>query len=352
MPLAHTTLVIIIAVAAAVGTPILLLVLYRVLRRPAQPAPLPPKQELARYRENHPNVPESRPQTWYDSGFLSASPSAFAASKSSLLPPDSRGGSPFRRPSLIMSESPSDDIPHLAAAVPMESVLRLPNLSFDTSSTSLSTAETGASTPDSPTPPKQSRSSSSVRPYRRSRPLSVGSASSSAISRNSRNTIRGVPHGPHSQVQIVLPAPLAFNDRISLYETPSRLSLVDQWAPMAVRSEMPRPQRRSFSSTEPRSLSQPPPLTSRRAASASAPSSPAAHHNRDFSSRLSPPPVPQIPQQWLPSSADPLTGIPEDSFGRGRSALTNDPPPQPVDRPPPPDGQRRLQKRSRSRGRS
>lgn len=321
---------------------------------------------------------------------LSAPSGTFAGSKSSLLPPDSRGGSPFRPSSLNKSESPSEDISHLSGTVPMSHGLPLPHLSFDTSGSSISTAETdspaswsppAASVSDSsfsPTPRQTRPVSASSRPHRLSRPLSVGSNGSSAISRQSRNTIRGVPHGPHSQVQVVLPAPLAFNnDRMSIHENSARFSVVDQWAPAAVRSEgnlIPRTQRRALSHSEPRrstsqsSLAQPPinAQQKRRSASASASSSlpphapaPPAHYSRDYSnpsSRLSPPPVPQIPQQWLPPPVNPLTGIAEDA-GRGRprdiasSSATNELPPQPVDRPPPPDGQRKLQKRSRSNGR-
>ncbi|KAJ7835302.1 hypothetical protein B0H13DRAFT_2108436 [Mycena leptocephala] len=370
MPLpAHTTLLIAV-VAGSVGGVLVLFLLFRLLRRPA-------KQELARYREQQTHhVAESRPPTWYDSGFLSAPSGTFTGSKSSLLPPDSRGGSPFRRPSLNTSESPSEDISHLSGSVPMAPELQLPHLSFDTSSTSLSTAETDS--PASWSPPLASLSDSSFsptsrysrptstssRPNRRPRPLSVGSNGSSAVSRQTRNTIRGVPHGPHNQMQIVLPAPLAFNDRMSIHENSPRLSVVDQWAPAAVRAEgnpIPKPQRRSLSSSEPRrstsqsSLAQPP-ITApqpRRAASASASASSPAHHNRDYSnpsSRFLPPPVPQIPQQWLPPSGDPLMGIPEDG-ARGRSrepVVTNERAPQAVDRPPAPEG-RRLQRRSRSR---
>ncbi|KAF7339861.1 hypothetical protein MVEN_01902900 [Mycena venus] len=317
---------------------------------------------------------------------LSAPSGTFGGSKSSLIPPESRGGSPFRRPSFNASESPSEDISHLSGSVPMAPGLQIPHFSFDRSSSSLSsTAETdspitssppAASLSDSSFSPtlRQTRSvSSSSRPHRRPRPLSVGSNGSSAIS---RNTIRGVPHGPHSQVQIVLPAPLAFNnDRVSPHENSPRFSVVDQWAPPAVRSEggtpIPKSQRRSSTHSEPRrstsqsSLAQPPINAAhvRRSASASPSSSlpirgPAtsAQHNRDPSSRLSPPPVPQIPQQWLPPSANSLKGIAEDA-GRGRprdigsSSATNELPPLPVDRPPPTDGQRRLQKRSKSSGR-
>ncbi|KAJ7706442.1 hypothetical protein B0H17DRAFT_630018 [Mycena rosella] len=358
MALSAQNTLIIAVIVACVGGILLLFILYRVLRRPAQqPVPLPPKQELARYREQQAHSPKSRPPTWYGSGLLSAPPSErFVGSRSSLVPAsDSRGGSPFRRPSINASESPSDDI---FGSVPMALPLELPNLPFDTSSTSLSTAETDSprssflpygSTSDSSLPPRHPRSSSTSSP--RPRPLSV-------VSGTSRNSIRGVPHGPHSQVQIILPAPLAFNDRISTYESP-RLSVVDQWAPIAVRSagnSLPTP-RRTASNSEPRQSSLHPPTNprARRAsASASVPQSsnpPAAHHHRDYPnlpSSTPPPPVPQIPQQWLP---DPLMGSPQDS-GRGRSrdvvpsALSNERPPPPVDRPPPSG---KLQKQSRSR---
>ncbi|KAJ7130112.1 hypothetical protein C8R43DRAFT_1025883 [Mycena crocata] len=418
---ARTTLIIAAAAGSVGGILLLLLLLYRLLRRPEKPAPLPPKQELARYREQQLPRPDSRPPTWYDtgSGFLSAPPSlTYAGSKSSLLAPDSRGGSPFRRPSFNTSESPSEDISHLP---PMAPAMQLPQLAFDSSSTSLETAETDSSQ-TSPPPDSsfshnkhQSRSpSASSRPQRRPRPLSVGSSGSAALSRNShnshnnspRNTIRGMPHAPHSQVQIILPAPLAFNDRISIHDSPSRMSVVDQWAPPAVRSAsapvstpIPGSQRRS--SAEPRrstsqsSLAQPPinaPQHPRRAASASAPvSAPAPQRAHPPSPQRSPhppsaharysdlstPPVPQIPQQWLPPVGDPLMGIPETQqhSGRGRSRDVGAPaayggsshslargasdfnlpegPPQPVDRPPPPPSklQKPQQQRSRSRGR-
>ncbi|KAJ7786053.1 hypothetical protein B0H16DRAFT_1489007 [Mycena metata] len=375
MPLpAHTTLIIAVA-AGSVGGLLLLFLLYLLLRRPQKQLPLPPKQELARYREHQIQVAESRPPTWYDSGSLSAPPSrTFTASKSSLLPPDSRGGSPFRRASLNTSESPSEDMSNF---VPMVPPLYHPR-SFDTSSSSLSTAETGES-PTSPLTstndslPQPRPTSSSSRNNRRSRPLSVGSNVSSAVSRNSRHNIRGVPHGPHSQVQIVLPAPLAFNDRMSYHEPSARFSVVDQWAPMAVRSEgnlIPRPQRRSVSHSDARrptsqsGLSQPPVnaqqarTQARRSVSASSELSaslpqlaqpPPEHRNYSNTSSFSPPPVPRIPQQWLPPSGDGILGIADDA-GRGRSrdnvALVNERPPQPADRPPPPlEGQRKLQKR-------
>ncbi|KAJ7655067.1 hypothetical protein DFH06DRAFT_489569 [Mycena polygramma] len=373
MPLsAHTTLLI-AAVAGSVGGVLLLsLLLCCLLRRPEKPAPLPPKQELARYREQQTIHVASRPATWYDSSYLSAPSGTPRGSNLSLLPPDSRGGSPFRRQSsLNTTESPSEDISHLSGTVPMVPAFQLPQ--FDTSRTSLSTAETDpaswsphpASAADSPFPPaRQSRSASSSSGPSRPRPLSMGSNSNSAMSRHSRHNIRGTPHGPLSQVEIIMPAPLAFNDRTSIHDNSSRLSVVDQWAPAAVRSEgnhpIPRPQRRSFSSSElhrpvsQSSLAQPPQPRARTVSSSPSASPQRAAHppvvykNRDYSnspSPLSTPPVPQIPQQWRP---DPLTGIVGDT-GRGRSrdlapgaVASHELPPLP--------GGHRLQKRSRSTG--
>ncbi|KAJ7900089.1 hypothetical protein B0H14DRAFT_2672216 [Mycena olivaceomarginata] len=385
MPLsAHTTLLIAVIAGAVGGVLLILMFAFCLCRRPAKKVPLPPKQELARYREQQSNHDlESRPATWYESTMLSAPSTPFAGSKSSLLfPPDSRGGSPFR-PSLnpSISGSPSEDISHLSSTAPMAHGLPLPpHLSFEDSSTSLSTVDTDSPSSSSPPPASLSDPTLSHPRQRILLPLhhdlivrDPSLTGSPAISRQpSRNSIRGVPHGRHSQVQIVLPAPLAFNnDRMSLHENSARFSVVDQWAPAAMRSEgnpIPKPQRRSFSSSEPRRatlLAQSPTNApqARRSASASAatPSFPqrapasSANHNRDYSvpsSPLSLPPVPQIPQQWRPPG-NPLTGITEDA-GRGRPrdiSSSSELPAQPVDPLSPPDAQRRLQKRSRSNGR-
>lgn len=55
--------------------------------------------------------------------------------------------------------------------------------------------------------------------------------------RNTRNnhnqhTLRGVPHGPHSQIQIMMPAPLALNTAAST----STLSIVDKWLSAGTRT--------------------------------------------------------------------------------------------------------------------
>ncbi|KAF7339680.1 hypothetical protein MSAN_02183000 [Mycena sanguinolenta] len=374
---AHTTLIIAV-VAGAVGGLLFLLLLVCLCRRPEKKVPLPPKQELARYREQQIIQAESRPKTWYESELLSAPSGTFSGSKSSLLPP-SRTGSPFpRRPSLNISEAPSEDV---SDASLVHHGLEQPHLAFDTSSTSLSTAETDSPKSSSPLSdpsytPRQSSFSS--RPNHRARPLSTGSNTSSPRrGRDSvrNSTTRGVPHRPHSGVQIVLPAPLAFsNDRTSVHENSPRFSMVDQWAPAAVRSEgnpIPRTQQRSFSGRKPspnlsfiRSTLAQPPINAREGRRPTTVSEtshipqfpPAARHQREYSAPASAPPVPQIPQQWLgPPSGNPPSLMGIEHPGRGRptaasSATTLLPAPEPDDRPPPADAERKLQKRSRSSG--
>ncbi|KAJ7293333.1 hypothetical protein C8J57DRAFT_1268758, partial [Mycena rebaudengoi] len=333
MPLGQSTLITVVVASSVGGVLLVVLMLCCWPRRKAPPVPLPPKQELARYRDPQPI-------------FLAAPTPRYAADSSSSLLPDSRNGSPFqhfsRHSSLNPSESPSDDLFH---TLPVGPALPLPHPSFHItpSSTSLRLRPT-QTRPTYPFPRAtrpspianyghQTRSpSTSSRSRRQSRALSVGSSPSR------RNTIRGVPHGPHSQVQIVLPTPLAFNDRISIHESP-RMSMVDQWAPMAVRSAGPIPQRRSFSG-ELR-----PSPSSRSTLRPHAPTSPSTHGSL-------PPPVPQIPERWLPP-VDPALAAPKDSQ-RGRPPDVQPPVswvdgPPPVD--PPSDQPRKLQKRSKSRGR-
>lgn len=62
----------------------------------------------------------------------------------------------------------------------------------------------------------------------RHRPLSVASSHSTLRSKSTRqSTIRGTPHGPYNQLQIVLPAPLA--PMHGTASNPRRKSAVDQW---------------------------------------------------------------------------------------------------------------------------
>lgn len=56
--------------------------------------------------------------------------------------------------------------------------------------------------------------------------------SHSTRNNHNQNTLRGVPHGPHSQIQIMMPAPLALNTAAST----STLSIVDKWLSAGTRT--------------------------------------------------------------------------------------------------------------------
>lgn len=82
--------------------------------------------------------------------------------------------------------------------------------------------------PTTPPPPPDSPD----RPSRHQSPSSSARRSRSAGSHGTKNSCNryGVPHGPHSQIQIMLPAPLALNAASN-----STLSIVDKWASASTR---------------------------------------------------------------------------------------------------------------------
>ncbi|KAK0465360.1 uncharacterized protein EV420DRAFT_1514005 [Desarmillaria tabescens] len=402
--------IIIIAVCAAVGGLILLAIVVRIIRSAyarsaAQTAPLPPVQPLAHHREHQLakfyRSNTSRPSTTYESSNLTA-PRPFASdvssvrtSKASLLVPDSPGpSSPSRHASSLNACDMAEDISLNNA--PMD--LDVPNPSFQVStrasSSTIGSSENSHTPPETPAlqssgsmsrlPHSQTRSSSSARPpsARRPRPLSLASSTHTVASKSSRTNLRtGVPHGPHNQVQIVLPAPLAPsiypNDEITPYRHIddggySRLSVVDQWAPRTYRSEgsLTGESRRSVGSTDPR------PSTSSQASvhSQSLPS----RHPRRMNSNLSnlssnpshhaspatpptpssstyhpPPPVPRIPSMYNSIGAGdpegpPLRGRPRDvnipAAARGKDISLPDP--DDVERPTNPPKHRALSKKN------
>ncbi|KAF9499869.1 hypothetical protein BDN71DRAFT_1441486 [Pleurotus eryngii] len=293
---------IIIAVCVGVGTAVILLFIIRVIyrmhaRRPSNTAPLPPVQPLAHDRERR----LAQLDAWRDSSYPLAVPvtfsSAVGGSKTSLLTKEAESGfqEPSRHASFIHSEQGVDDITVLVSTRPMDPSLPLPNPSFHHDSASSSSLGLGSESDlgsGSPTPPltpslshasfvqppnsgSRSGSPSTPPPTRttsRRRPVSSVSAASIRTTRSTRNTIRGTPHSPHSNVQIILPAPLApevfhyaTNDdgRRSIHSDPSnhirRMSLADKWAPGSLNAaarqstllnngeQPPRPPRRSSS---------------------------------------------------------------------------------------------------------
>ncbi|KAI0651657.1 hypothetical protein C8Q79DRAFT_49834 [Trametes meyenii] len=265
--LSTSTIIIIAVVCASVVFLVFALFLWRNLARScrrSRKVPLPPVQDLAHHREQQlaafaDRATASRPSTWadpsmlhpraYSGHFLSAS-----ASNASLIrhSSDLPSRPPTRENSWAVESVPSAEGSPSPNASPLSTDdLRAPNPSYfsvganphtsmmsvaSDSSDALVTspsdithsAESSASlvhnaaAPARPRPPRGSRS--------RSRPLSVVSSAGTAHSvhtSRSMNTLRGPAHSIHSNIQIVLPAPLApelypaaplpTDDRISVF---------------------------------------------------------------------------------------------------------------------------------------
>ncbi|KAF8078392.1 hypothetical protein FPV67DRAFT_1775604 [Lyophyllum atratum] len=277
--LSRTTLIIVVVCASLAGLLVVALavkLLRSATRRPA--APLPPMQPLAHHRI-------TKFETLYDTP---------------LLRNNSR--SPSTIPSLYSPSTPDGLGPP-----------RLPIPAFPSSSSLHSS--------DSNLPSPSRASSRSRRIHPPPRPLSTASVISNgnpALSRSaSRNTIRGVPHSPHGQVQIILPTPLApslqrpLSLRGHIIE-PDRLSLVDKWIPVG-RDDY-NPSNNSVSSHVAGSLFEPSSLLF----SASAASTPRASRRLSstpstspssysyFQYHSPPPPVPRLPS--LDHAPTPIDG--------------------------------------------
>ncbi|CAL1696549.1 unnamed protein product [Somion occarium] len=363
-------------------------------------APLPPPQGLAHHREQQLAVlterSASRPSTWMDGSFNSRSKHFLhpTASDISLI-----SGTPERKNSFYTDEATTAEsastFPSPLSANDMS--LPLPNPTFfngaspHNSMTSMASSNVSGevSLPDisssasaplseapsdlsslSPTPrlhplasssgsgsphPRSGSTSRSVS-RRRSRPTSVVSAGTSYSGhtlRTTGSTIRGAPHGPYSNVQIVLPAPLApdiypymqplAEGSVSSVgianQVPSRGSaFVDQWVMVGSRtSNGSRPlHERSTSASAPRRSNIPmpppsamPPHTPRRRShsqprlsmdrvspsiSPSASPSPSTSLNADR-----PPPVPRIPSAYRHAASPPDV---DPQLDRGRSRVS------------------------------
>jgi hypothetical protein len=196
------TLIIIVAVSGLVGCIVILFLISKYCYRPKS-APLPPIQPLAHRRETrfnyfpHPYVPredmglDQVGQYWSDASLLKTS----------------------RNPSFRSGESsgtpPSGDHSFLVHPPPTNVTYRSGSLSVE----SYSDEQTSITQQHAPTT-RLARSTSRARLNRqRSRANSIASTHSTFthahVSTRPVNAIRGAPHSPHSNVQIVLPTPLA-----------------------------------------------------------------------------------------------------------------------------------------------
>ena len=208
--LRHST-IIIIAVSASVGSLLLAILFWRILLRSSErsrSAPLPPRQALVHERErqlvaftvhNNASVPKILTDDDSNAASYEADERTEAALPSfvdKLHPPTP----PFFTPSIPTSES--------STSVPS---------SYDRSSPSPDGAR--PRTANSPSMSTLSAKRSADRPGSSRRPHSMVSigTTQTIMSVRSRTSIRCAPHAPHSNVQIVLPAPLA----PTLYERPA-----------------------------------------------------------------------------------------------------------------------------------
>ncbi|KAI0321117.1 hypothetical protein OF83DRAFT_1168717 [Amylostereum chailletii] len=211
----HSTTTIIIAVVASLGALVLFFALWRLVRGcRRRSAPLPPVQPLAHHREHQlaqfvehkvaTSESTARPETWLTPA---------SSSNLALLPP-----TPARQLSLSTQESASSEHDHPLSLY--GEPLQPPNPSFfpdarpvSGSSSTLSSSAGASSDPSSPSTQSPNSASS------RTRRVSTLSASTSRTSNTthtsrSRSTYRAfprpaAPHAPHSNIQIVLPTPLA-----------------------------------------------------------------------------------------------------------------------------------------------
>jgi hypothetical protein len=207
----HTTIVVLV-VAASVGSLLVIILCWRIFSRlssRSRSAPLPPRQPLVHHREHqlaafseYKNVPDI-PIHCGSNVSLVPHTDEFPAdipNPASLSTHEMDGGindNPLSSDGTPLSPpTPSFFTPHLPPSASSTSLLS----SNDHSQSSLSSRAT------SPNP-------SSRRPNanREPRPYSVVSdgTSHTGMTARSRSSARCAPHAPHSNVQIVLPAPLA-----------------------------------------------------------------------------------------------------------------------------------------------
>jgi hypothetical protein len=233
----HVT-IIIIAVSVSVSSVIVMLLCWYILSRSSRShrsAPLPPRQALVHQREQqlaafaeYQNVPQI---------FLDGPPSAPGrhSSNASLIPHvDNLTGNNSYRVSFCADATEGVSTSHVN---PLHRPIPRFSAPHNTSSTSLPSSIDHLSEP-APLAAKRSTSVSPNHSQRRPnprlqpRPFSMVSTTTShtCMTTHSRSSMRGAPHAPHVNVQIVLPAPLAPNLYPPVVDEHGRRSLVGEAA--------------------------------------------------------------------------------------------------------------------------
>ncbi|KAH9950509.1 hypothetical protein B0H21DRAFT_537970 [Amylocystis lapponica] len=429
--LSTSTIVIIAVVCGSVVILVFILFLWRLLVRSCrrkEPVPLPPVQPLAHHREQAAAYADlkSRPSTFFDSATLHtrghirghSRPSLYHASSNASLITDSLALSSSPLSGSVTEDGISTEGGSIGFTSPLSAdSLPPPNPSFNmghtpgNSTTSVATfvdSREGV-TPSPSAPFSETESSAShvtsmsghrlVRPNasparvarshsrQLSRPISRASSVATSYTGHSHGSVvRGAPHLPHNNIQIVLPAPLApqtypyimqsdsMGSSRSSYalggDDMSRRSVVDQWIPVGTRSLSMGPVGRSASSgptfvdTRPRTIPRTPsglsqsvtaPLPTHRR-SQSQPRSSASSIRSTHSSSASvgtytlrplPPPVPRIPAEYG-NVAYPIPQFDEHMRGRQNVA----PLPGPMAHQPPFAQHQRVPSSERGRSRA
>jgi len=291
------TTTIIVAVLAAVAAFVLIFFVVRSIRhwmqKRATVVPLPPVQPIAHHREHQlaqfaerkfmsstsSSSPSSRPGSWAMQQFSNAPDRVGSGSMSdtSLIPSEHRRTQSNHNTTNSDTPSPNisqgdekDPLPHPSPAFHGTGNPRDSSSSFGSIPERSSGTPSPLPFPDTPPPssqshssthpliPSNSTSSAPIRPLRQ-RPTSViSNTSRRSQAGTAATTIRGAPHGPHSNVQIILPTPLApglspygrgedgewlhegvgKDVREGVVRSDSRLSIADKWAGVPIgRSE-------------------------------------------------------------------------------------------------------------------
>ena len=286
----HHLTVVIIAVSVSVGGLLLAAIFWRIVTRRSRSAPLPKRQALVHQRElqlvaftEHKNA--SVPK------FLQDGPSespVHHGSRLSWVPyvrhsfantsntPSSSNDEADERVEAAAPSSPYESSlhpptpPFFAPRIP--SSASSPNLHLSSGRSSLSSDGAHAPTSISPSgSPNHSLRRAVDRSRSRRRPYSMASIGTSQTT-HSRQSVRAAPHAPHSNIQIVLPAPLAPNvyERAAneelqtqrplvvecVYADSWRSSMADTWIPVG-QHDGPEPdpteRQRSYDSMQRRS---------------------------------------------------------------------------------------------------
>lgn len=187
------TLIIVIAVSGLVGCVIVLFTIFRCCRRPKS-APLPPIQPLAHHREMESSY-LSHPSTFRNSfvpnqlGMYESDSSLLKPSGKPSFQTDGSDGTPSSSDNSFSNSSPQTNV----TPSPQAADEQLPATQQHVLTT------------------RQARSVSRGPRRPRSRVISAASTNTvfTQVSPRPTSIIRGAPHSIHSNVQIVLPAPLA-----------------------------------------------------------------------------------------------------------------------------------------------